>query len=103
MLQWYVNVPATVKVNENELPFPSTGESHTAVSDVEVWPKPSRFVQVTVSPTWTVVVGGLNADPWIVTALVAANATIGSASSPQAAMRLATQTTAARLTAIPYA
>jgi len=62
-----VNVPATVNVKENEPPSGSTGESHFAVSEVEVWPTASRLVQVTVSPTRTVVVGGLKAEPWIVT------------------------------------
>ena len=96
-----MNVPAIVNVKENEPPLGSTGESHFAVSDVEVWPTASRFVHVTVSPTCTVVVGGLNAELWIVTAFVAANATSGSASSPHAAMMATAHATAARLTAIP--
>jgi hypothetical protein len=36
--------------------------SHTAVSEVDVWLTASRFVQVTVSPTFTVVVAGANAE-----------------------------------------
>ena len=103
MLQWYANVPALVNVNEREAPAVITPVSHVPVSEVDVWLNASRFVHVTVSPTLIVVAAGANAEFWMFTADVAANATSGRASNPHATMRVAAQATAARLTAIPYA
>jgi len=92
-----------VKVNEPEAPAVMTPVFHAPVSEVEVWLNASRFVHVTVSPTLIVVVGGAKAEFWMLTALVAANATSGSASNPHATISVAAHATAARLTAIPYA
>ena len=92
-----------MNVNECELPAAITPVSHTAVSEVEVWLNASRFVHVTVSPTRTVTLAGANAEFWMFTADVAANATSGIASNPHDTMRVAAHATAARLTAIPYA
>ena len=79
-----------------------TPVSHVPVSEVDVWLKASRFVHVTVSPTRTVTDAGANAEFWIVTALVAAIATSGSASKPHETTRAAAHPTAALLTAILY-
>lgn len=45
---------------------------------VAVWSSPSRFVQVTVSPTLTVVDGGVNTEFWMMTVWFAARAALGS-------------------------
>jgi hypothetical protein len=102
MAQWYAKFPAPVNVNEREPPALITLVSQTPVSEVEVWLNVSRFVHVTVSPTRTGVVGGLNDEFWMVTALVAPSATSGSASNPHEIARAAGHATAAPLTAILY-
>lgn len=97
--QWYRNVPALVKVIDFAAFATITPVSHAPVSDVAVWLNASAFVQVTVSPTRIDVVGGLNDESWIVTALVAAIATKGVASSAAENASAAAHTTA-RLIAI---
>jgi hypothetical protein len=73
--QWYGYVPARVKVNGNDAPFPIGGEINATgapVSDTTVCEVPSLFVQVTVVPAFTVRVAGLNAKFLIATAFAAA-------------------------------
>src|SRR5207249_3510839 len=55
-----------------------------------------------LSPTAIVTLFGANAKFWMFTALVAANATSGSASNPHEMTKAAAQATTARLTAILY-
>jgi hypothetical protein len=59
MSQWYANVPATANVIDREPPASITPVSHALVSAVAVWLNGSRLVHLTVSPTLTVVDGGL--------------------------------------------
>jgi len=99
--QIYENVPATVNWSDPLCPCVNTAVARSlnfALCDAA-----SRFVHVTVSPTVIVGLLGAKAKFWIVTALVAANATSGSASNPHATISVAAHATAARLTAIPYA
>jgi hypothetical protein len=58
--------------------------------DVAVWPTGSLFVQVTLSPTLIVRVGGANAEFWTVTVQLAASA-IGGATAPIATITAATR------------
>src|SRR4051794_11047503 len=66
--QWYRNVPAVVKVWENSCrggPPARTPESKDASSAVTEWSVPSSHFQVTVSPTLTMTLDGVNVDPTV--------------------------------------
>src|SRR5215203_3055675 len=53
MAQWYENVPALSKANENFPPGATIPEFQPVASDVDVWDMESVFVHVTVVPTAT--------------------------------------------------
>ena len=57
--QWYANVPAVMKVNAADPPARITPVSQSPPSAVAVWLMGSALVHRTVSPTRTVVDGGL--------------------------------------------
>lgn len=82
--QWYPKVPGVVRVNEKEAPGPSVPLFQTPVVDVDVCATPSRFVQVTVSPTLTVMLFGAKAKPWIATPRVAAAGAASTVDVPSA-------------------
>ena len=66
--QWYGNEPAVLNVTVFEAPVSSVPVSNAPPSAVAVCGISSEFVQVTVSPTVTVTVGGEKVDPEIPTA-----------------------------------
>ena len=68
-------------MKDPEAPVPRVPVFQSPLSDVEVWPTGSAFVQRTVSPTCTVIGDGENVKFWIVTLPVAAITTNGTARS----------------------
>jgi hypothetical protein len=60
-VQWYGNVPAVWKANENWLPGATTPEFQPGASDVDVCEVESLFVHVTVVPTVILSSPGANA------------------------------------------
>ena len=84
MLQWYGKLPAAVNVCEKLVPVDMLPESNTpGVSELAVCGTPaSLFVQVTVSPTFTVTVPGAKAKPLIDTLWFAARTSRVKRSAP---------------------
>jgi hypothetical protein len=58
-VQWYVNVPAVLKVVVLLAPGGISPVSHAALSLVDVWTWASSFLQVTVAVLWTVILAGV--------------------------------------------
>ena len=89
-----------MNVADFDAPAVITPVSQAPVLDVEVWLNASLFVHVTVSPTLTVTDDGAKAEFWMLTALVAAKTTSGSASIAHEASSAPIQTIAMRRVAI---